>query len=172
MNSILPIVSLTGKKERVRIVPDFPRYVRDVTHYGAAGAAIRKMVRLPSGDQMRIIVRSFPHAAELLRKDFVRGVLLLIEMELCEDKINPPGIALAHQITDITACFGNGRLFEEYYAFSERHRLKSGIVTYNPDISLPIIEKKNIPFDYIIIGTHRIHTTGKHFLHRNIYVFR
>jgi hypothetical protein len=159
MNSIDTIVNLTGKKERVHIVPDFPRYVRDVTRYGVVGATMRKMLHLPLHTQVQLIIGNIPHAAELLRKDFVRGVLFLIEMELYQEANTANcGIVLTNQLADLAGCFGNGHLFEEFYRLAQRYHLKSGIVTYNAGITIPLITKINIPFDYFVVDTNRTDT--------------
>lgn len=162
MSSTRTITNLDGRViERIRTVPDFAQYIRDVTHYGAAGAAIQKMMRLPLYDQIRVITGSIPHTTQLLRKDFVRGVLLLIEMELYEEKTIPSGIVLTHQLTDLAACFGNTRLFEEFYKLARRTRLKSGVATYNAGISIPLILNTGLDMDFFITpvspGGYRMH---------------
>jgi hypothetical protein len=115
------------------VVPNMRAYLRDASDFGVAGAVAQRVRRLTPLAQLRLALRYVPRLREVLARDFVTGLLVLVETELARlQRYRPAAVLLTASVTDLALALGNTRLLAEFLRRIDRGAgLPAGLATYN-----------------------------------------
>lgn len=131
------------------IVPSMNQFVRDSTDLGPTGALISKLRKLKFTQALRLFKLQSPYLLPLLKRNFAAAILLLIDIELVSQ--TAPLIILSSQITDLSLALNNQSFFTKFINhIHNRHHLKVGLETSNPDILIPTLGHWRLSPDAIL----------------------
>ena len=127
------------------IVPNVSQYVRDKNNYGTLVMGIKKLMELKFG-LVSLIPSILKGIFSLLKKDFSKIVLLLVEIEMVRLKqLNPKVIFLHPQMTDLFIANSNMQILEEFAQFiNKKYGVNPGLFTYNFTKTISGLEESNI----------------------------
>lgn len=95
------------KQNKIMIVPDMPRFVREVSEYGNIGAIVRRVIKLPLPTLVRLAWINKYNVLKLAKKDFASGVILLTQIELLAANSRGKYVAISSQVVDLSVALSN-----------------------------------------------------------------
>ena len=114
------------------LVPNAPAYVRDLADLGMAGAALKRLRRLPPGGWLRLAAYGLAHVRGVLAQDFGAMLGVMIQMELpAFAPFRPPLVFLHAQMTDLLLACGNAAGLRAFADLARRSGAEPGLATRN-----------------------------------------
>lgn len=142
-----PLLLKLLKKEKERwpfkisvIVPNFSQFVRDSSHYGTAGAAIRRVFRMSLLHKLRFCKVSMANFEKVLGMKFeiLMNLFLMAESsqfftaEKNESRLEVKRVFLHQQIADLALALNQPGLFQLFKKIvTSEFRAEAGVITKN-----------------------------------------
>lgn len=116
----------------VLVTPNMVAYIRDVLDVGPIGAVVKRFLKLPPVDMLKLGLRNLPNLPKIAAKDFASGLLILAEIELLRTKAwRYETIILVDQVTDLGIAYSNYLLFDRFIRLAHAYGKKAGVWTNN-----------------------------------------
>jgi hypothetical protein len=114
------------------VLPNAPAYVRDLADLGMAGAALKRLRRLPLAAWFRLAAYGVANVRRVLAQDFGAMLGVMIQMELpAFAPFRPPLVLLHAQMTDLLLACRNGAAFRSFAGLVRRSGAEPGLQTRN-----------------------------------------
>ncbi|KKT72227.1 MAG: hypothetical protein UX31_C0008G0020 [Candidatus Nomurabacteria bacterium GW2011_GWA1_46_11] len=136
----------------VLAAPNMVAYIRDVLDVGPIGAVVKRFIKLPVLDMVRLGLRNLPHLLKIVGKDFVSGLLILVEIELLKSKkAKIASVVLTDQVSDLGIAFGNNVLYDRFIKLAHAYEKDAGIWTNNFKTTAIRLGKWRLRPDFMVV---------------------
>lgn len=116
----------------VLVVPNMVAYIRDVTDVGPIGAVVKRFLKLPLLEMVKLGMRNLPFLPKIVGKDFASGLMILAEMEFLKTKSwGHDTVLLNDQAADLGVAFSNYAVFTRFIKLAHAYGKRAGIWTNN-----------------------------------------
>lgn len=137
------------------IVPHFSQFVRDTSHYGTTGAAIRRVMKmsLMQKAQLGIVALSNIHKVLKMRFDMMMNLFLMAESAqfFLKSGVKIQSIILHPQITDLALSLNQTELFRLFCKIvKNQYGAEPGFSTLNFSLLVETLQTAAIPAEWIV----------------------